>query len=577
MNLSHASLKADLFQFFIVGLFIRMRATACARASAVVFCGQGSHRKGMGMMYVGAPGTSSARVWNAASDTMMQRYHICLGNLITENPAYVDIASDAFVNAVLATSLDSSSQSAVPESNRALRRVWSRGDAGAMQQTFFAQPAMLAAQLVMFEHVRRETAATQDIQCYAGHSLGEFTALAAAGVFPVDVAVDLVFRRGVLMQNALDTVTSLSTKHEFLMYACNPTRAQLSALVGRASDTASEVTATDMFCAIVEQIGRALQHTTSFVELVNANVEGEQYVVAGDAFALSVLGKTLDPQFRTNDVKAATAQNVAQLVAAAVASVGEDIADKVTMQPNKEPSPDFVPGMSKRYSKIERFKRQLRGPDDGRTLSLDDLTHLTLEQDGRSGLKKKSWFMPLSVSTPFHSSLLRRAMDEFYPLVRQALPSDEVLRRVLATGEDAGASSKAPKWVCNLTGRVFDCGAAFRAACEDSLTSMNIGEVTHHGKYQSRDVTMNMVNVVKTSSSPRELVAVALAAQMAHPVQWTTSMETIVQTLGVRQVVEIAPTSTVSEMFRRSKFRDECTNEVLDVTATCLPEQRPGK
>ncbi len=67
--------------------------------------------------------------------------------------------------------------------------------------TEFTQPAILTAEIAMFRALQAEFGLSASV--FGGHSLGEFTALCAAGAIPFDVAVRLVRRRGALMQAAV--------------------------------------------------------------------------------------------------------------------------------------------------------------------------------------------------------------------------------------------------------------------------------------------------------------------------------------------------------------------------------------
>ena len=67
--------------------------------------------------------------------------------------------------------------------------------------TEFTQPAILTAEIAMLRALRAEFGL--DAGFYGGHSLGEYTALVAAGVLALADAVRLVRRRGALMQEAV--------------------------------------------------------------------------------------------------------------------------------------------------------------------------------------------------------------------------------------------------------------------------------------------------------------------------------------------------------------------------------------
>ena len=70
-----------------------------------------------------------------------------------------------------------------------------------LDQTEFTQPCLLTTEIAMF----RGLGALYDFSplLYGGHSLGEFTALVAAGVMPLGDAVQIVHARGRLMQEAV--------------------------------------------------------------------------------------------------------------------------------------------------------------------------------------------------------------------------------------------------------------------------------------------------------------------------------------------------------------------------------------
>jgi [acyl-carrier-protein] S-malonyltransferase len=72
-------------------------------------------------------------------------------------------------------------------------------DAAALATTEFVQPALLACDLAAFHVLEAEGVSFIGV---AGHSLGEFAALVAAGVVPFGDALDLVVVRGAAMQRA---------------------------------------------------------------------------------------------------------------------------------------------------------------------------------------------------------------------------------------------------------------------------------------------------------------------------------------------------------------------------------------
>ena len=84
-----------------------------------------------------------------------------------------------------------------------LSRMIFEGPAGELQNTINSQPAIMTVSIAAWR-AWRETGGSQaaDAGAVAGHSLGEYTALVAAGVLDFSDAVRLVRRRGELMNQA---------------------------------------------------------------------------------------------------------------------------------------------------------------------------------------------------------------------------------------------------------------------------------------------------------------------------------------------------------------------------------------
>ena len=83
-----------------------------------------------------------------------------------------------------------------------LRRLCFEGPDDELQRTVNAQPALLATSIASLAAAEAALGDLAAPACVAGHSLGEFTALVAAGVLDFPAALRLVRRRGELMQEA---------------------------------------------------------------------------------------------------------------------------------------------------------------------------------------------------------------------------------------------------------------------------------------------------------------------------------------------------------------------------------------
>lgn len=80
--------------------------------------------------------------------------------------------------------------------------IW-EGDQDQLTLTQNAQPALMATSLAAFRALEAEGVSITDAEFVAGHSLGEYSALAAAGTFSISEAARLLRTRGQAMQAAV--------------------------------------------------------------------------------------------------------------------------------------------------------------------------------------------------------------------------------------------------------------------------------------------------------------------------------------------------------------------------------------
>src|SRR5690606_35685758 len=82
-----------------------------------------------------------------------------------------------------------------------LSEIMFEGPEDQLRLTANTQPALLTVSVALLEALRERSAVRPDF--VAGHSLGEYSALVAAGVLAFEDAVRLVRRRGELMEEAV--------------------------------------------------------------------------------------------------------------------------------------------------------------------------------------------------------------------------------------------------------------------------------------------------------------------------------------------------------------------------------------
>lgn len=81
-----------------------------------------------------------------------------------------------------------------------LHKIMAEGPMEELTRAVHLQPAITAANLICWQALQTAVGQKLPVSCFAGHSLGEYSALCAAGVLNVADAIRLVARRGLLME-----------------------------------------------------------------------------------------------------------------------------------------------------------------------------------------------------------------------------------------------------------------------------------------------------------------------------------------------------------------------------------------
>jgi [acyl-carrier-protein] S-malonyltransferase len=144
-----------------------------------------------------------------------------------------------------------------------VRKLCLDGPEDELKLTANTQPAILTVSVAMWKVLREETGIMPT--AFAGHSLGEYSAVVASGRISFARAAFLVRRRGEAMQQAVA-----------------PGVGAMAAVMGSSAET------------LVEACKKATR-TDHVVEVVNFN-SPQQLVIAGHAAAVDELCKALEPQ-----------------------------------------------------------------------------------------------------------------------------------------------------------------------------------------------------------------------------------------------------------------------------------------
>ncbi|KAL2793470.1 acyl transferase domain-containing protein [Aspergillus keveii] len=254
--------------------------------TAYLFTGQGSQSKGMGMDLYSTSSVAKG-VWDEIDQQLYDSYGWSILDIVRNNPKTLTVHFGGQQGRKIRQKyLDIATGIVLPNGNRYQRPALPGLTAsstcytfthpkGLLYSTQFAQPAILLFEAATFAELRAKGYVSEGA-VYAGHSLGEYGALSALSrSIPTGALIELAFYRGSVMQASVAREEGATT---YGMVAMNPKR------VG------DHFTQAALGC-LVRQIATQSQ---GLLEIVNFNIEGEQYVCSGTTANLYVLGKLID-------------------------------------------------------------------------------------------------------------------------------------------------------------------------------------------------------------------------------------------------------------------------------------------
>ncbi|KAJ2773308.1 fatty acid synthase alpha subunit Lsd1, partial [Coemansia nantahalensis] len=258
--------------------------------TAYVFTGQGSQEAGMGMALY-EQSAVARDIWDRANKHMLETYDLNLLDIVRTNPTECTVHFHgkrgkevrrrfmALVRRVPDKTAAAGYVLApiIPEITALSRSHTFRLATGLLNATQFTQTALILVAMAAVADMRAHGLVQRDAM-FAGHSLGEYCALAAmADIFTLEGLLDITFYRGLVMQSAVPR--DALGRSDFGMVAVDPSRVG-SGWFGE-----------DQLHMVVDAICAA---SPGLLQIVNYNVRGSQYVASGTLTNLAALRLVLD-------------------------------------------------------------------------------------------------------------------------------------------------------------------------------------------------------------------------------------------------------------------------------------------
>ena len=218
---------------------LQARATMSSPTTFYAFPGQGIQSPGMGMKDY-AESAAARAVWERADQHTRQDLGFSILEIVRHNPDTVVVDGETFTH---------------PD--------------GVLYLTQFTQVAMATLGCAQIAALK-ESGVLESGAFFAGHSVGEYNALAAyAEVLSLEAVLDIVYVRGLTMHRLVERDSAGQSLYG--LAALRPHKMGMSA--GEA----------------FAHVARVAAETGEFLEVVNHNIAGRQYAVAGTKAGLDAL------------------------------------------------------------------------------------------------------------------------------------------------------------------------------------------------------------------------------------------------------------------------------------------------
>ncbi|KAJ3540249.1 hypothetical protein NM688_g6254 [Phlebia brevispora] len=450
-----------------------------------VFTGQGSQEPGMGMeLYNNSPAARS--VWEAADAHLTAVYGFSIVEIVKDNPKektihFGGIKGQAIRQRYMDMTYDTMDKDGNVKTlplfgdiNVRTQRYTFSHPSGLLFATQFAQIALVVTERAAFEDMRLKGFVQKD-SAFAGHSLGEYSALASiAGVLPISSLVDVVFYRGITMQRAVERDSQ--NRSNYAMCAVNP---------GRVSKTFNDA-------ALREVVDNIANRTGCLLEIVNFNVEGQQYVCAGELVALQALTNVLNYlKMEKIDI--------------------EKLTERFTVEQVKEMLDEIVDSSYKKAQELQ-------------------------EQEGYIKLERGFATIPLpGIDVPFHSRYLWAGVLPFRAYLSKKINPAHLNPDMLVG-----------KYVPNLVAKPFQVTKDYAQLIYEQTLSPRLDKVLRkwdQDDWGSEEHRQKLAYIILVE---------LLAYQFASPVRWIETQDILFSKYKFERFVEIGPSPTLTGMATRT-------------------------
>ncbi|KAF8071859.1 fatty acid synthase [Lyophyllum atratum] len=469
-----------------------------------VFTGQGSQEAGMGMdLYNSSP--AARAVWEGADTHLLAVYGFSIVEIVKDNPKTKTIHFGGIKGqAIRQRYMDMTYDTMDKDGNVKTLPLFADIDVRTPKYTFshpggllfatqFAQIALVVTEKAAFEDMRSKGFVQKDC-AFAGHSLGEYSALASiADVLPISALVDVVFYRGITMQRAVERDSQ--NRSNYAMCAVNPSRI---------SKTFSDA-------ALREVVDSIAVNTGSLLEIVNYNVEGQQYVCAGELVALQTMTNVLNYlKVQKIDIAKLTETYTVEKVKEMLGDIVKSCHEKAVEQQKAEG-----------YIKLERGFATIPLP---------------------------------GIDVPFHSRYLWAGVMPFRAYLSKKINPTHLNPDMLVG-----------KYIPNLVAKPFEVSREYAQIIYDQTSSPRLDKVLKKWEQE------NWASAEQRQKLAYIILVELLAYQFASPVRWIETQDRLFNEFSFERFIELGPSPTLTGMATRTlKAKYETSDDSVSRSRTIL-------